>query len=146
MHRHSGQVGVNAKDATQPLVLALAALLLSACGENAEAPSTIEAEAIKEEAAGVEVQPGLYAVGDETTEYARTRLNADGTFVDLADGVEVGRGSWTADGPVMCLDPEGDGEEQQERCWTNGPAEEDGSFISTLGDSGQSYRVTPIAE
>jgi hypothetical protein len=85
-------------------------------------------------------------VGDETTVYSRTRLNADGTYVDLNDEGPVGGGRWRVQGGLMCFDPDGDGETQQERCWVNGPADPDGSFLSTRVDTGVSYRVTPIAE
>jgi len=120
---------------------------LAACGEPEDTTATPEPEAEAEAVAGgMQIQPGLYAVGDETTEYARTRLNEDGTYVDLAEGEEVGSGTWTTDGAVMCFDPEGEGEDQEERCWTNGPADADGSFTSTRDDGSQTYMVTPISE
>lgn len=124
-----------------------AALAIAGCGETTDEAEETEAPAEEvAEAAGMEITPGLYAVGDETTEYGQTRLNADGTYEDLADGEVVGTGAWATDGETMCFDPDGDGEEQQERCWTNGPADEDGSFISTRDDDSMTYRVTPIAE
>lgn len=123
-------------------------MVLAACNNAAEEGSTPEIDTIPsdEEAPGFQVTPGLYATGDGTTIYAQTRLSDDGTYVDLAEGEVVGSGTWAADGATMCLDPEGDGEDQQERCWTNGPVKEDGSFTSTLEDGSQSYVVTPISE
>lgn len=89
--------------------------------------------------------PGLYAVGDETTIYSRTRLNVDGTYIDLDEAMErVGGGTWEQRGEEMCFDPAGDGEDQQERCWTNSEPGEDGSFMSTRVDGEGSYRVTPL--
>ena len=89
--------------------------------------------------------PGLYAVGDETTVYSRTRLNADGTYVDLNEAMDpVGGGTWVQRGEEMCFDPEGDEPEQQERCWTNSEPNADGSFMSTRVDGQGSYRVTSL--
>lgn len=130
------------------LVYGIIVFSLAACGQ-AETEAEPEVETVEAGEAptpGMQIVPGLYAVGDETTVYGQTRLNADGTYVDLAEGEEVGSGTWTADGVTMCLDPEGDGEDEQERCWTNGAVAEDGSFMSTRDDGSQSYRVTPISE
>ena len=89
--------------------------------------------------------PGLYAVGDATTVYSRTRLNADGTYVDLNEAMDpVGGGTWVQRGEEMCFDPEGDEPEQQERCWTNSEPNADGSFMSTRVDGQGSYRVTSL--
>ena len=70
--------------------------------------------------------------------------------VGLADwpqfGGPTGQGTWTSDGSDMCFDPEGDDENQQERCWTNGPVGEDGSFLSTRVDTGQAYVVQFLSE
>ncbi len=35
---------------------------------------------------------------------------------------------------------------KSERCWTNEPAGEDGSFRTTRDDGSQSYVVNPISE
>ena len=93
------------------------------------------------------MQPGLYSVGDETTDYGTTRLNEDGTYVDYGENdAVVGGGTWRTAGELLCFDPEGDAEEEQENCWTNEPAGDDGSFRTTRDDGSQSYLVTPIAE
>ena len=128
-------------------ILALAVGLAACSGAESEtnlAGSETTAEVAP--ASGAAIAPGLYEVGDETTAYGRTRLNADGTYVDLDGETEVARGTWRSEGAQMCFDPEGDGEDEQERCWTNEPAAQDGSFISTRDDGSQSYRVTPISE
>ena len=93
------------------------------------------------------MQPGLYSVGDDTTVYGTTRLNEDGAYVDYGENEEVvGGGTWRTAEDELCFDPEGEGDEEQERCWTNEPAGEDGSFRTTRDDGSQSYVVTPIAE
>ncbi len=129
------------------IAIVAAALAIAGCGETTDEAAEAEAPAEEvAEVAGVAITPGLYAVGDETTEYGQSRLNADGTYVDMADGEEVGSGTWTSEGATMCMDPAGDGEGQEERCWTNSPPDEDGSFMTTRDDGSQSYRVTPITE
>ncbi|MBX7540577.1 hypothetical protein [Qipengyuania sphaerica] len=91
--------------------------------------------------------PGVYDItGGEGVVYATSELRADGTYIDSAGDQVVGNGTWTADGPNVCFDPEGDGEDQQERCWTNSPLAEDGSFVTTRDDGSQSYTVTPRSE
>lgn len=120
----------------------IAVVVLIGCSQAPE-----DSEALPSpEVAGFEAVPGTYGVGDETTIYAKTRLAADGTYVDMDDSGPVDKGTWRADGATMCFDPEGDGEDRQERCWINGPPDADGSFLSTRDDGSQSYRVTPISE
>ena len=97
-------------------------------------------------AAGFVPVPGLYSTGDGTTVYSRTRLNADGTYVDLGEDGPTGQGTWSFNQNTMCFDPEGDAETQQERCWTNGPADENGMFLSTRTDNGQSYMIKRISD
>lgn len=124
------------------LFTCIAATGLAACSQAPE-----ESEAVPSpEVAGFEAVPGTYGVGDETTIYVKTRLAEDGTYVDMDDSGPVDGGTWRVDGAKMCFDPEGDGEDRQERCWTNGPLDADGSFLSTRDDGSQSYRVTPISE
>lgn len=98
-----------------------------------------------EETAAQPMGPGLYAVGDGTNIYSRSRLNEDGTYEDLDEAGEVvGTGTWTTSGSQICFDPEGDGEDEKERCWINDPAGPDGSFISRRVDGDESYRVNPL--
>ena len=125
------------------LALALGSLLaLTACDDGGKTGGKHGIPPIP-----AQMVPGLYAVGDETTVYSRTRLNADGTYVDLTQELEpVGGGTWVQRGEQMCFDPEGDGEDQQEVCWTNSEAGADGSFMSTRVDGKGKYRVTPLTE
>ena len=92
--------------------------------------------------------PGLYAVGDGTQIYSRTRLSQDGTYTDHTEAMEpVSGGAWRVTGDdTICFDPEGDGTDQRERCWQNGPPDANGSFISSRIDGSERYRVTPLEE
>lgn len=122
-----------------------AALLLVACNAASDEPLPPEGKELDK---GVQpMGPGLYAVGDGSQVYVRTRLATDGTYQDLdPSGAVVGSGSWSSLDEVICFDPAGDGEEQQERCWSNSPPDEDGSFLTTRDDGSESYRVTPLEE
>ena len=124
----------------------IGALALAGCGGEIpdEAAPTEGAELIP---ATQPMGPGLYAVGDGTTVYARTRLSADGTYTDMTEaGETVGGGSWSSREDVICFDPEGDGEDQQERCWRNEAPDKDGSFRSLQVDGEGEYRVMPLEE
>jgi len=118
-------------------VLAIGVLVVSGC-------TTVQPDTSA--AAGFVPVPGLYSTGDGTTEYSRTRLNADGTYVDLGEDGPTGQGTWSFDQNTMCFDPDGDAENQQERCWTNGPVDESGVFLSTRTDNGQSYTIKRISD
>ena len=130
-------------------VALVAALALAACGDAAD-PAPEAATGTEPSIASAPVQPmgpGLYAVGDETTVYARSRLAEDGTYTDLtAEGETVGGGTWSSEGEVICFEPEGDGEDQLERCWRNDQPGEDGSFMSRAMEGEAAYRVTPLDE
>ena len=89
--------------------------------------------------------PGVYEMVGGDVVYSRTEIRPDGVYVDSADGKEVGRGTWSVSGPKSCFDPDGDGPDQQERCWTNGVPAEDGSFLTTRVDGSESYTVRPAA-
>ncbi len=95
---------------------------------------------------GVEMKPGLYEVGDETTPYGRTRVDEDGTYTDFLNDEAVGSGKWTSAGERVCFDPEGNEDHQLERCWINGPADESGRFLTTRENGSEAYFVTPVAE
>ena len=118
-------------------IIAIGVLMVSGCTTLYPAPSA---------AAGFVPVPGLYATGDGTTEYSRTRMNADGTYVDFGEDGPTGQGTWSSNQSTMCFDPESHAENQQERCWTNGPADEDGTFLSTRTDNGQSYAIKKISD
>lgn len=122
------------------------ALALAGCGSEA-ADDPLPTEGAEPAAAVQPMGPGLYAVGDETTVYARTRLAEDGTYTDMTEaGETVGGGTWSSSDDVICFDPEGDGEDQQERCWRNEAPGEDGSFLSRATEGEEVYKVTPLDE
>lgn len=125
-----------------------ASLVLAACSGSGEtAPSETEAEPDAPQASSGVMQPGLYAVGDGTQVYSRTRLSEDGTYTDLNDAMEpVGGGTWAERDELICFDPEGDGGDRQERCWTVSPPDENGVIMSARIDSDEKYAITPIEE
>ena len=90
--------------------------------------------------------PGRYAIeGGDGTVYSQTVVKPDGTYADLdGEGNEVGRGTWRDERGLACFDPDGDGPDQQERCWTNSALAEDGSFTSTRDDGSESHTLRPI--
>ena len=125
------------------LAIASIALGLAACGQQAAPEPEPAPEPAKE--ASPAFGPGLFAVGDGTQIYSRTRLSEDGTYTDFNEEMEpVGGGTWRPDGENVCFDPEGEGEDQQERCWRNDPPDEDGSFMTYRLDSSEQYKVTPL--
>ena len=132
---------------TRFMLLLAGPLAIAACSTQSDMPSEQDDMMMPEpEATGV-MQPGLYGVGDGTQIYSQTRLNEDGTYADLNDaGEQVGGGTWVQRGEEMCFDPEGEGEDQQERCWLQSEPSEDGSFTTTRVDGSESYTVTPIVE
>jgi len=120
-------------------IAAFSSLVLVGC-ESSEAPAT----ATPQSSAPV-MGPGTYAVGDGTTVYSRTRLDADGSYYDLDDaGATVGTGTWSGAEDIVCFDPEGDGENEEERCWRNEAPDADGSFMSRRVGGMEHYRVTPL--
>lgn len=133
-----------------PAAVVAVTLALTACA--GEAPTGEDASrnaGDTQEAAASEsvMRPGLYAVGDGTQIYARTRLNEDGTYTDFTESMEpVGGGTWEVRDDLMCFDPEGDGDDQKERCWTVAPPDENGVIVSSRVDSDETYAITPIEE
>ena len=122
-------------------------LAVAACAAESDMPSAQDDMMMPEPEAASVMQPGLYAVGDGTQVYSRTRLQKDGTYVDLNDaGEPVGGGKWAQRGEEMCFDPHGDGEGQAERCWIQSAPNEDGSFTTTRTDGSESYTVSPLDE
>ena len=123
----------------------MAPLALAACSQASEPEPQAEA-APQAEAPSPEfytMGPGTFDIVGDNAVYATTELREDGTYIDSAEGQEVGRGRWKVDGPQICFDPEGDGEDQQERCWTNSTMSPDGSFVTIRDDGSESYRVKP---
>lgn len=95
---------------------------------------------------GAEMTPGTYEVGDETTAYGRTQINADGTYVDFVNDEAVGGGTWSVQGERACFDPEGNEDHQLERCWINDAPDVNGRFLTSREDGSQAYFVTPIKD
>lgn len=124
------------------LILLAGVAALAACAE-AEAPEDTEAmeEATVAEAPAIE--PGLFEVTSADGEVGQTRLNADGTYVDIVDGEQIGSGTWVQRDGQMCFD--GDAEGEEEACWTDGPMNEDGSWTAT-GPDGTTVTVRRVDE
>ena len=125
--------------------------LAAGCSGEAETSVDIEAPIAKTEApspAAYIMGPGKYAIeGGDGTVYSQTIVKADGSYSDLdPDGNEVGRGTWRDQRGMACFDPEGEGPEHQERCWTNSALTEDGSFTTTRDDGSDSYTVRPVKD
>lgn len=128
------------------LLLSAPLLALSACDEAPADPAPV---APGPPAASVAAQmgPGLYAVGDGTQIYSRTRLSEDGSYTDIDEAGEiVGGGAWRNEEEEICFDPEGDGADEGERCWRNDPPDTSGSFMTRRTDGAEEYRVTPLEE
>lgn len=131
------------------LPIVMLGALAAGCGS--ETTADVEAPTEAGEApspAAYVMGPGKYAIeGGDGTVYSQTVVNPDGTYADLdAEGNEVGRGTWRDERGNACFDPDGDGPEQQERCWTNSALAEDGSFTSTRDDGSESYTIRPIRD
>ena len=129
-------------------IIALSALV-AACGEQ---PDDTYDTTVPEFAgspvspAAYVMAPGRYSIeGADGTAYSQTLLRTDGRYIDFdTDGVEVGGGTWRDYRGKACFDPEGDGEDEQERCWINSALAEDGSFTTPRDDGTDSYTVRPL--
>ena len=127
-------------------IAAASGCALAACDVPAPADTDLtEDEGTEAAETGFVMTPGTYEMVGADVVYSRTEIKPDGTYVDSANGEEVGRGTWSVSGSTSCFDPEGDGDDQQERCWTNGTPAEDGSFVTTRVDGSESYTVRPAA-
>ena len=125
---------------------ALASLGLAACsGTDADKAAAPDEDAVNSEPTAFVMTPGAYEIVGDNVVYSRTDVMPDGTYVDSAEGKEIGRGTWSVSGAKSCFDPEGDGPDQQERCWTNSAPSADGSFTTTREDGSESYMVRPVA-
>ncbi|MGB3469713.1 MAG: hypothetical protein WBA51_02700 [Erythrobacter sp.] len=125
---------------------ALIYLTVCACGPQSAGDKPVDPEA--DNAPITALAPGIYAIGDGTEFYVRTRLNADGTYTDLGDAMEpIGGGTWRNDSSyVTCFDPEDDRKVREERCWAYDEARPDGSFMTRRVGGMEHYLVTPIGE
>ncbi|RED15829.1 hypothetical protein [Parasphingopyxis lamellibrachiae] len=125
-------------------VLVLASVLaLGACAETApEADPATEVEATEDAGVDMSAWVGEYAlVYDDGTEATLT-IAADGAYSGTS-GEETVTGAITlGDGGAFCYTAEGSDDTE---CWTNGEANDDGSWVST-SDAGRSATVTRMEE
>lgn len=125
------------------ITIALAgALALAACGgdEAAETPEVAETASTSVNPADV----GLFEVSAMDGETIMHRRSADGTFIDIYDGEEVGQGVWRRnEAGAMCFGQnEGD---EEEACWVESEPGDDGSWVA-MASSGDTVTVRPVAE
>ena len=124
------------------LVMIAALASLAACSQQAE--KTAETEAAPAEAAATTEADSTSLAGDYDVKMAdgkmgKTRINEDGTFVDIGpDGKEM-KGKFALKDGKECFDADGD---EPELCWTSAKPGADGSFTST-NDKGETVTVTP---
>ena len=116
---------------------------LVACSQ-AEAPPAEPEEVAVAEPAVAEHAPGKYEYtdGDYTGPY---ETRADGTYTASGPEGDV-TGTYTQDGDQTCFDPEGDGENLGEECWTRSAAADDGSFTAVSATDGRTVTVRIAAE
>lgn len=111
---------------------------LSACSQEATQP-TAEASAPDQAPLTIGNAAGTYdytlADGSDGT----TVLAADGTFTDAMDGETI-TGSWEAADGKLCLDPAGDGSDQQRRCYSLSEPDANGVQIA-ISDTGELIKV-----
>lgn len=114
------------------VLIATAVLALSACNKTSE--TTVEAPTATDTAmattapAATQAATGTMAGTYEVTRADGTKvtetINADGTYVDVANGKET-KGTWRMDGAKACFDEAGD---VAEVCYTTSAPAADGSF------------------
>jgi len=120
------------------LIPIAAAATLAACSQQADdtpAPAeTTEAAGAADTVAISQLAApdaaGTYEVTWADGTMTTTRINADGTYVDMMDGEETAHGTWAVKEGKNCLTPEGGAE----LCWTDGAPVEDGSWTATAED------------
>ena len=125
------------------VLVLVSVLALGACAETApEAEDTTEVEATEDAGVDMSAWVGEYAlVYDDGTEATLT-IAADGAYTGTS-GEETVTGAITlGDGGAFCYTAEGS---EDTECWTNGEANEDGSWTST-SDAGRSATVTRMEE
>lgn len=125
-------------------IASIAAILATSCGSSDGNDVSEDTTAVAAEPDYYTMGPGIYDIeGGDGIVYATSELHDDGSYTDRAGEEVVGQGTWTAEGAKVCFDPEGDGEDQQERCWINSPMSEEGKFVTTRDDGSESYTVSP---
>ena len=124
------------------LMIIAALASLAACSQQTE--KAAETETAPVEAAVTAETDSTSFVGDYEVKMAdgktgKTRINEDGTFVDIGpDGKEI-KGKFALKDGKECFDVDGD---EPELCWTSAKPGADGSFTST-NDKGETVTVTP---
>ena len=128
-------------------VALLAASALAGCGESAYNPGEAADSDGQQVSADQPMGPGLYTINSRDRVYSRTRIHPEGTYTDYDGGGNVvGGGKWSAEGALICFDPNGDGEDEQESCWISETPSGDGSFVIQLADGDTRYTVVPQGE
>ncbi|WP_324827294.1 hypothetical protein [Qipengyuania zhejiangensis] len=126
-------------------LIAFAAIAaLTACSQ-AEAPEAEPEEvAVAEPAPAAEHAAGKYEYtdGDFTGPY---EIRADGTYTSAGPEGDAS-GTYTQEGARTCFDPEGDGENLGEECWTRSAAAADGSFTAVSETDGRTVSVRVASE
>lgn len=125
------------------ILIVVSVLALGACSESApETEPATEVDATEDAGVDMSAWVGGYSLvyGDGTE--ATMTIAADGTYSGMS-GEETVTGDITlGDGGAFCYTPEGT---EDTECWTNGEANEDGSWAST-SDAGRTATVSRIEE
>ena len=122
------------------LLLLAAALPLAACSQEVETP-VVDTEAAEAEVMDLS---GLTFEIEGEDGVDTTYFGPDGTYTDMVDGEEMGRGSYeqTADGQ-LCFTP--DAPDEGTECWTmEGEPDDDGWATSRRVSDGLEIRVRPL--
>lgn len=117
-------------------------LALGACGESAPEAEPAAEESAEAQPADMSAWEGGYTFAYEDGSEASLVIAADGTYQSTRDGETVSGVITLGDGGAFCYTPEGS---EEAECWTNGEANEDGSWPST-SDQGNSVTVSRIEE
>ncbi|MXO59562.1 hypothetical protein GRI89_08410 [Altererythrobacter salegens] len=114
--------------------------LLAACSQSEPAPEPTETA--KAPMPGAE-WVGTYTEAGDNGATVTTVISADGSYTE-GDGAEMNEaGKWSMDGENVCFDPDGDGADQQKRCYSVTKPDESGKFTATeVGGDGRSIEVT----
>lgn len=119
------------------IILLAAVSALSACGSKPADPAatdtaanTVETPAPATSAPATGSMVGTYEMTSPDGTIITETINADGTYVDVAEGKET-RGTWRMEGESGCFDPAGDA---PEICYTTTAPAADGSFTTKAPD------------
>lgn len=123
------------------IVLGAAAALYACSEAKAPEPETPVAAAETPAAmpAAAEHLAGKYEYtdGDFTGPY---ETRPDGTYSAATPEGEI-KGTWTQDGDKTCFDPEGEGGNLDQECWTRSASNADGSFTAVSAKDGRTVTV-----